>query len=540
MVVATSPIALAVSVAAIVTSSTFLATVASHRHDPTARPLFAVALVSVVGATAHLLFVDLALGRAMLGIDASPAALSGGLWLLLAFDITALVSVTWFLFALQYTGRDDRTVLVAWAAAATVLVLLVGPHFELTIFESVVGFRTQASNVALGVAVVLAAALALIGLFLVLDVTLQHKAFPISQTAIHTVAVGSVLLVPFVATTARQPLTTPLSIATSSALFTGLVSRYRLFETLPIVSVVGRDRVVEAMSDGVVIVGSDRRVRDLNPTAERLFGVDRETTVGRSLATVIPAVSDLSSAARTTTTDVTLESGRTVSISVEETTDHRGRPLGWLFVCQDVTERRQQTHRLGVLTRAVAGVTTEQMRSVTDVTAGIEAGDCDPSQGGDRIRETTTTVAELVDNVREIETALSAQPEAANPASDLGEVVASLSVSEGIELTVEPTAEQRSVAADGELVAGILEALLAVTDSATLRTDSTADTVTVEIRPFDGSDPDSIEGLTLRIAEIAAESASWELEAVQDSTPPAVRLSFPALSDETQSGGESA
>lgn len=538
MVVATSPVALAVSIAAVAASSAFVATVLRRRDDPTARPLIAVAGVLSGSAAAHLALVDLEPGRALLGVHSPPGALSGGLWLLLAFDITALLGVSWFLFALQYTGRDDGTARVASIAVAAVLVLLIGPHSRLAVSEDVVGFTTQVWNLVLGVAVVLAAALALIGLFFVLDSTFQHRAFPVGQTALHAAAVGSVLLLPFVATTVREPLTTPLSIAASSVLFTALVSRYRLLETLPVVSLVGRGRVVEEMSDGVVIVEADRRVRDLNPKAEALFGVDRATAVGQPLATVLPAAPDLPTAAGTGATDVTLESGRTVSVSVEETTARRGDVLGWLLVCRDVTERRRQARRLGVLTRVVAGVTTEQMRSVTDVTAAIDCGDCEPTRGGDRIRETATAVAVLVDNVRDIESRLSARTQSSNPSTDLREVVASLSAPASVDVSTAATTDPLWVAGDRELVAATLETLLAGAGSATLQVDAMAGSATVVIGPFDASDPDSLAALTVRVARTAAESAPWDVEADGNATPPVVRLSLPVLTDASRPDGE--
>ncbi|QSG04992.1 histidine kinase N-terminal 7TM domain-containing protein [Halapricum desulfuricans] len=521
---------LAASVTAVVASSAFLATGFRYRRDPAARPLVAVAAALFAGSVAHLGLVDLELGRVLLDGPADP----GPFWQLVAFDLTALVGVSWFLFALQYTGRDDSIASVARVAVAGVLVLLVGPHFDLTVSGPIVGFSTRVSNVVLGLAVVLAVALALIGLFLVLDATLKHKAYPASQTAVHVAALGSVLLAPFVATTVREPLVTPLSVAASSLLFSGLIVRYRVFETLPVVSLVGRDRVIEEMSDGVVIVGADRRVRDLNPAAEALFGVDRSIALGEPLPVVIPDAPDLSTATGSGETDVILDSGRIVSVSVEATTDSRERSLGWLLVCRDITEKRQQARRLRVLTRVVAGAATEQMRSVTDVTAAIDAGECEPTRGGDRIRETTTTVAALVDDVRDIERRLSAGVQSPPPSADLRDVLGSLSVPDDATLTVDSAAERRHVAADPELIAATLEVLLVAAGSATLRIDAD-ESIAASIAPFDASDPDSIEALSLRVVRVAAESASWELRTVPDVAPPAVRIVIPG---ETGSGGE--
>jgi PAS domain-containing protein len=526
MVVATSTTAIAVSLAALVASGGFVGAIFGYRENPTTRPLIGVAVALLVGAFAHLAVVDLVPVRAVLGLPGGPTDTTGGLWLLVAFDISTVVGVLWFLFALQYTGRDERTSSIAYFAAAGVLLLLLGPHFMLTLSGSYVGFESQTPNLLLGVAVVLAEALALIGIFLVLDVTFQHKAFPLAQAALFTGAVGLVLLVPFVATTVRNPITTPLLLAGSAVLFTGVLYRHRPFETLPVVSLVGRDRVFEEMSDGVVIVGSDGHIRDLNPAAQRLFEVDRASAVDQPLATVAPAIPDLSISGGDSPTDVALETGRTVSVSVEEICDHRSRGLGWSLVCRDITAKRRRTKRLSVLTRAIAGVTTGQMQTVTSVTGAIDSGDCDPERGGDRIRATATDVATLVACVRDIESALSSSEESQHTHLDLRETLDSLSTDGKFDTVVEAGPRSPVAAADPELVTATLTTLLAGTESPTVTVSTDPDRVTVDISPFDPSGENSLQALSFQIANTAAESASWDLTTVQESRTHGVRLRF--------------
>ncbi|QCC51705.1 PAS domain-containing protein [Halapricum salinum] len=537
---ATSMAGLFGSVTAVVASAAFLSAVLRSRRQPTARPLLAVAAVLVAGAVAHLLLVELAPFRAAFGLAANSAT-SGGLWLLVAVDVAALASVAWFVFALQYTGRDDRASSIAAVAVAVVVVPLLVPHAVLTVSGSVVGFETATPNLVLGAAVVLAEALALVGVFLVVDATFQHKAFSASQTLLQVVAVGCILLLPFVATTVRRPVATPLLIAVASALFAGLVSRYRLFETLPVVSVVGRDRVIEEMTDGVVVVGDDGRLRDLNPRAESLFDVDRSTAIGERLAAVAPALAEVSTTGESPS-DVRLDSGRTVSVSTETIPDRRGRVLGRLLVCRDVTEQRRQAQRLGVLTRALSGVTSEQLRSVTDVTTAIAADELDPEDGGDRVREAATETATLVASVREIERALSTlDPAADGPgrrsSTDLDALLDSLSVPEEADLLAETADQPGQIVADTTLARATLETLAAGPDEPTIRVADDADAITISIAPFDPTGTDALESHALRIAERAAANTPWDLDVEADSTPPRVRLRFQRPAGETPSPG---
>jgi len=540
MIVATSTAELVISVAAIVASTAFLGATLRFRHEPTARPLLGLAAVLVAGAVAHLLLVELAPIRSALGLQVRPAT-GGGLWLLVAVDVAALASAAWFLFALQYTGRDERTSPIATVAIATVCALLIGPHAVLTVSGSVVGFETATPNLVLGAAVVLAEALALVGVFLVIDATFQQKAFPATQSVLQVAAVGCILLVPFVATTVRRPVVTPLVIGIASGLFAVLVSRYRIFETLPVVSVVGRDRVIEEMTDGVVVLGDDERIRDLNPSAETLLAVDRSAVLGERLGSAVPAFDDIPTAGESSV-DVRLDSGRTISVSTETIPDRRGRVLGRLLVCRDVTEQRRQTQRLGVLTRVLSGVTSEQMRRVTDVTTAITAGGRDPTEGGDRVRETATDTATLVASVREIERALSrldpsAERSGRRSSADLADLLDSLSVSEETDVVIETAAGPGPIVADADLARATLETLTVGPDAPTIRVTDDADAITIEIEPFDPSGTDAIQSHALRIAERAAANTPWDLDTEQESTPPTVRLRFRRPVAETPSPG---
>ncbi|MFD1588429.1 histidine kinase N-terminal 7TM domain-containing protein [Halorientalis brevis] len=537
MIVATSPAALAASLVALATSGVFLATMVRYRDDPTTRPLIGVAVTLLVGAVVHVGVVDLAPIRELLGIQWQPTALVGGPWLLLAFDLQAVVSGFWFLFALQYTGRDRRTSPIALSAVGVLLVCLVAPTVALTVLGSVVATPTGTFNALLGSTIVLAESLALIGVFFVLATTLRHKAFPAGQTAVLTAAVGAVLTLPFAATTLQAPMTTPVAVTVSSLLFTAAVRRYRLFERLPVASVIGRDRVSNEMADGVVMVGRDGRIRDLNLEAERLLAVSHADAVGAPLETVAPAVPQPAVAA-TEPTDVRLDSGRIAAISAETVTDDHGRELGALLVCRDVTEARQRERRLGVLTQLLVGALQAEMTDVAHRADAVANGEESPEHSGQDIHETATDVATLVARVREIEQALAAHPNTSTSA-DLEAVLSELREATAVDVVTTPAQVSPVVGGDTDLLTATLHTLTTAAgtpdEPATLRVEDRNDAVTVTLSPFAPGPDGTVADVSLRIARLATEQTEWSVRQPTDAGDPSVIVRLPTAT--RRSGG---
>jgi diguanylate cyclase (GGDEF)-like protein/PAS domain S-box-containing protein len=69
---------------------------------------------------------------------------------------------------------------------------------------------------------------------------------------------------------------TPIAFVISCAMFAGAIFRYRLFDLVP----VARERILESMSEGVVVLDSYDRVVDMNFAARKLLGVDRSRQIG--------------------------------------------------------------------------------------------------------------------------------------------------------------------------------------------------------------------------------------------------------------------
>jgi PAS domain-containing protein len=446
---------------------------------------------------------------------------------LVAFELPAVVAGTWFLFALQYTGRGEGLSPFAVAVVGLLIVLLVAPTVSFVVLPRFVDVPAGFMNALLGFTVVISEALALVGVFLVVATSLRQKAVPAAQTAMFVLAVGAVLVVPFAATTFQAPVATPAGVAAASLLFTATVRRYRVFERLPVATVVGRDRVVAEMAEGVVVTDTDGRVRDLNPAAERLLGVERDAG-GDPLDAVAPSLPEPAGLVDAGPSEVALDGGRVASVTADAVTDPRGRTLGYLLVCRDVTAERRREDRLAVLTQLVAGATQHQMGVVADTAEEILDGDRRPDEGGERIRETATDVSTLVARVRDVERALADREPGQPTTADLDRVVADLRPDVDIHGlgvgdphdTDTLGADDWSVAADPRLLTATFETLAAgagsTAGSPELRVGTDEDAVEVAVSPLDPHDSGSVGALAVEIARLAAERAEWRVCAGDD------------------------
>ncbi|GEM_PF-651030 len=119
--------------------------------------------------------------------------------------------------------------------------------------------------------------------------------------------------------------------------------RYRLFDLVP----VGRDAMIERMSDGMLLVDRQGRIMDLNPAAAHLVGQPAEKVIGRPLNEVFRAWSDVLARYQfnwSTQTEFRIGNGlglRHYDLRIMPMTDRHGRLTGRLVVLRDITERKR-------------------------------------------------------------------------------------------------------------------------------------------------------------------------------------------------------
>ncbi|WP_082222606.1 histidine kinase N-terminal 7TM domain-containing protein [Halorubrum halophilum] len=170
--------------------------------------------------------------------------------------------------------------------------------------------------------------------------------------------------------------TTIIGFSITGVVLTVITVRHRLLDIVPVVSEVARDKVIESMTDAVLIVDRRNRLVDGNPAAERLLDREMTDVIGRPLAEAFPdladAIDENANGSETGDGDVDgSEAGdadgtgafRTEIERREESAvryyDVRVSPLqrgfgtltGRLISLRDVTDQRQREQQLEVLNR---------------------------------------------------------------------------------------------------------------------------------------------------------------------------------------------
>ncbi|MXV61909.1 PAS domain S-box protein [Natronorubrum sp. JWXQ-INN-674] len=138
--------------------------------------------------------------------------------------------------------------------------------------------------------------------------------------------------------------------------------RYRWLDLVPI----ARDRVIDEMRDGYLVIDDDRRVVDYNAAARSI--VDEDVVVGEPIRTALPEAGPLLDGERT---ELTIARGATV---VDATVSSVGdeRTEGAVLMLRDVTEQRRAERRFQALIENVSDV-------VVVVTADSEITYASPS-----------------------------------------------------------------------------------------------------------------------------------------------------------------
>jgi len=134
---------------------------------------------------------------------------------------------------------------------------------------------------------------------------------------------------------------TPIAFMSSGLLVYWAVFRYRLLDLIP----VARDRVVDGMRDGMLVLDAQSRVVDSNPSAQRMLGW-QSSPVGQVAVQALADWPELLAALQTTqpqTTEISHLVGTTnrfYELSITPLAGQGERASGFSVVLHDVTERR--------------------------------------------------------------------------------------------------------------------------------------------------------------------------------------------------------
>ena len=397
--------------------------------------------------------------------------------------LLAAVSVPWLRFVLRYTGRDRLAGRPLQVGLATAFVCLTAAGAFVT--------RTGGPTPETVVSVAGASGLLIArGIVAVVAVTVAWGS--VGDTSVPTgqgFGLAVVALLPTASSIVPGVVALSTALAGSVGLLWVIVARYDPFERVPAASLVGRDRAIAEMSAAVVVADADGVIRDLNTTAESVFG-PTAAAVGEPLSAVAPSLVAGRGADFRTRTDA----GRHLAVSVTTVTDDRGDRAGRLFVCRDVTDRRQRERRLRLVTQLLADTVHDRMSAVAETASRRRtqsAPHADPE-------ETATTLTTVVGRVRSLERAL-ADGGADGPVG-LSTLLAEASVDWTDTSAVDRTDTSAVddgvtvAAADAPLVRTAVESLTEATTGATVTATTTADGVEIRVagdRPTDAAGVDA-------------------------------------------------
>jgi diguanylate cyclase (GGDEF)-like protein len=310
-----------------------------------------------------------------LALSFSAGSLEGGLtWLKVSYFGFAPMPALWFLFVRSFTGRPRlgiasalllfappiATIAVAWAGGLEGLLL------------SAVSFRLRGSLIVIASSpgpwswLFTAYSAALAAWMLIMLIGSLGRNAPGHKARTFIVILGSCF--PIVSAALRVADIRPLGLDMEpvaldlSGLCLGIaLLRHDLFQ----VAFIGRERVIEALEDGIVLVDPVGRIADANPSARRLLGLGEEP-VGELLAAysrAAPLACLAAGGSEGIEFDVEAEGGsRRLSARASLVEGSRGERVGTALIVSDVSENAALLARLTELavTDELTGLTNRR------------------------------------------------------------------------------------------------------------------------------------------------------------------------------------
>jgi PAS domain S-box-containing protein len=135
---------------------------------------------------------------------------------------------------------------------------------------------------------------------------------------------------------------TPIFFVLTGVIFTVGLFRTGLLDLIP----VARSRLIETMTDGVLVLDTTDRIVDINPAAANLFGQSQATVIGRPLDALFISWPDELNHLRHLTygrdeVQIGQQSSRYYEIQIEPLYDDRHRLTGRLITWRDSSERKR-------------------------------------------------------------------------------------------------------------------------------------------------------------------------------------------------------
>ncbi len=278
------------------------------------------------------------------------------LWGAVKFVGTTLLPPAWLLFALQYTGRLSRPGwrLLGVLALEPVLVLslLAIPPTRALVRSYPPGKPQDVSDARLGAVYwlhfVYTNALVVAASAILLVTVMRISRLYWRQSIVLLIAICVPLLANIMSGFNIPPFETldptPVGVSLAAWVLVVGVVRYRLLDLRP----VARTLVVETMRDAVVVADAHGRVVDVNPAAQRLFGIAASAMIGCPADTLLDerSTDGRADSERHEAQRDGLVRSEDLELVVTPLTDDRGARAGQVLVFRDVSERNELERNL--------------------------------------------------------------------------------------------------------------------------------------------------------------------------------------------------
>lgn len=376
-----------------------------ERAEPGAMPLVAM-LTGQVAWSAFLVFKIRA-----------PTIGAKIFWEQLTWVGVVVIPVGWLLFALEYTGRDQYvqlryvSLLLVVPVATVVLALTSQTHDLLYVQSQLVEFQDRQfldrrPGPWLWVITAYTYLLGVLGSIPLLDLVRGKATTFRGQSGallLGTLApwVSNVLfLAGMVPIPALDP--TPIAFSISGVAYLGAVTQFRLFGTNPSASQHARRLLIDQLREGAVVVDTHDFVVDINDSAARILGVDRQDALGERADEIVPQYDALEHDTGTGDQQTIRgdQTDRLYDVTRTEITDSRDRSVGKIFTLHDISDhvRNQQRHR--VLNRLFRHNIRTETNLIISHAELLEGG---VSEGeATSVKESALRVEETAEKTREI------------------------------------------------------------------------------------------------------------------------------------------
>ncbi|WP_089865582.1 sensor histidine kinase [Halogranum rubrum] len=304
------------------------------------------------------------------------------LWTDLSWIGVMTIPASWFLFSLDYTGRDQYIrpryiALLFVVPVLTVLFALTSDYHQLLYVVSLSSNETGVVMVEEAGAWYWVAAgytylLGIGGMVPLLGLLTSESSTFRGQSA--TLFVG--LLVPwatnFLYLAGLLPSLgidpTPVAFSISGVAYLGALTHFGLLGTVPTPNGRARQLLFDRMQEGAIVVDVHDNVVDVNDSCVSILGIERRDLLGAPAETVIPEYERLPddgslSGPLTITTE---NDSRPYDVTVTAISNGRGTPIGRVIRFHDIREHLRQQQRLTVLHR----ILRHNIRTETNIIHG--------------------------------------------------------------------------------------------------------------------------------------------------------------------------